>query len=101
MSDFNPDCYSLCNIPESFFLIVDLKGKKNMQDYRACKEKKYYYLIPQLILFCIFSRELMHGIPVFDENGNRLGESKIAAKSAITQVVFSRIMMATPGMSMY
>ena len=48
-----------------------------------------------------FSRELMHGIPVFDENGNRLGESKIAAKSAITQVVFSRIMMATPGMSMY
>ena len=43
----------------------------------------------------------MHGVPIFDENGNRLGESKMAAKSAISQVVFSRIMMATPGMSKY
>lgn len=41
----------------------------------------------------------MHGIPIFDANGNRLGDSKNAAKSAIAQVVFSRIMMATPGMS--
>lgn len=43
----------------------------------------------------------MNGIPVFDENGNRLGESKMAARSAIFQVVVSRILMATPGMSKF
>lgn len=47
---------------------------------------------------CMRSRELMHGIPVFDVNGNRIGESKRAATSAIVQVLFSRILMATPGM---
>lgn len=47
---------------------------------------------------CMRSREVLHGVPIFDENGNKLGESKVAARSAITQVVFSRIMMATPGM---
>ncbi|XP_064601960.1 sideroflexin-1-like [Liolophura sinensis] len=44
------------------------------------------------------SRELTEGIPVFDENGNRLGNSTKAASKAIGQVVFSRIAMATPGM---
>lgn len=47
---------------------------------------------------CMRSRELFNGIPIFDQNGNRLGESTMAAKSAITQVVVSRILMATPGM---
>lgn len=47
---------------------------------------------------CMRSREVLHGVPIFDDNGNKLGESKVAARSAITQVVFSRIMMATPGM---
>nr|XP_025865290.1 sideroflexin-1 [Vulpes vulpes] len=44
-------------------------------------------------------RELKIGIPVTDENGNRLGESANAAKQAITQVVISRILMAAPGMA--
>ncbi|XP_058402234.1 sideroflexin-1 isoform X4 [Diceros bicornis minor] len=44
-------------------------------------------------------RELKVGIPVTDENGNRLGESANAAKQAITQVVISRILMAAPGMA--
>ncbi|XP_020932177.1 sideroflexin-1 isoform X3 [Sus scrofa] len=44
-------------------------------------------------------RELRAGIPVTDENGNRLGESANAAKQAITQVVISRILMAAPGMA--
>lgn len=43
-------------------------------------------------------RELLHGIPVFDQDGNRLGESKIAAKRAIAMTVISRISMAVPGM---
>lgn len=43
-------------------------------------------------------RELKYGIPVTDENGNRLGESPNAAKQAIVQVVVSRIGMAVPAM---
>ncbi|XP_042196050.1 sideroflexin-1 [Callorhinchus milii] len=44
-------------------------------------------------------RELKHGIPVTDENGQRLGESTQAAQQAIAQVVVSRILMAAPGMA--
>ncbi|XP_021469917.1 sideroflexin-1 isoform X1 [Oncorhynchus tshawytscha] len=44
-------------------------------------------------------RELKYGIPVTDENGNRLGESVTAAKSGIIQVVVSRIGMAVPAMA--
>ncbi|KAJ8408776.1 hypothetical protein AAFF_G00245940 [Aldrovandia affinis] len=44
-------------------------------------------------------RELKHGIPIMDENDNRLGESTKAAQQAISQVVVSRILMASPGMA--
>ncbi|XP_023678256.1 sideroflexin-3 [Paramormyrops kingsleyae] len=44
-------------------------------------------------------RELKYGIPVTDENGNRLGESTKAAQQAIFQVVVSRIGMAVPAMA--
>ncbi|XP_071091213.1 sideroflexin-1-like [Haliotis cracherodii] len=47
---------------------------------------------------CMRSKELMNGIPILDENGNRVGTSTRAATSAISQVVVSRVMMATPGM---
>lgn len=47
------------------------------------------------------SRELKFGIPITDENGNRLGESKKAAQQAIVQVVVSRIGMAAPAMGKY
>ncbi|VDP13462.1 unnamed protein product [Soboliphyme baturini] len=43
-------------------------------------------------------RELKSGVSVYDENGNKLGESRIAARYAISMVTFSRIVMATPGM---
>lgn len=46
-------------------------------------------------------RELKHGIPVTDENDNRLGESTKAAQQAISQVVISRILMASPGMGQH
>ena len=45
--------------------------------------------------------ELTNGIPVFDDNNERLGESKAAARSAISQVAISRIIMAMPGMGEY
>ncbi|CAI9554983.1 unnamed protein product [Staurois parvus] len=44
-------------------------------------------------------RELKFGIPVTDENGNRLAESTKAAQQAIAQVVVSRIGMAAPAMA--
>ncbi|XP_036429875.1 sideroflexin-3 [Colossoma macropomum] len=44
-------------------------------------------------------RELKYGIPVTDEEGNRLGESASAAQQAIAQVVVSRIGMAVPAMA--
>lgn len=46
----------------------------------------------------VFPRELKYGIPVLDEEGNRLGESAKAAQQAIAQVVVSRIGMAVPAM---
>ncbi|GAU87902.1 hypothetical protein RvY_00690-1 [Ramazzottius varieornatus] len=46
----------------------------------------------------IRQRELVDGIEVTDKAGNKIGESKSAAKSAITKVALSRICMAVPGM---
>jgi len=45
-------------------------------------------------------RELDDGISVLDASGTSLGESRIAARTAITQVVASRIGMAMPGMTL-
>lgn len=44
-------------------------------------------------------RELSEGIPVFTEDGKRVGESVEAAKRAIPMVIFSRVCMAVPGMT--
>ncbi|ESN95174.1 hypothetical protein HELRODRAFT_157714 [Helobdella robusta] len=47
---------------------------------------------------CMRNRELFEGIPVLTEDGERVGESKAAARKAIIQVTLSRILMASPGM---
>lgn len=44
-------------------------------------------------------KEIKEGIEVYDVDGNKLGQSKVAAKKAIREVVLSRIAMASPGMS--
>ena len=43
--------------------------------------------------------ELIDGVAVYDENNNKITESRYAAIKGISQVTFSRILMATPGMS--
>lgn len=45
--------------------------------------------------------EILTGISLVDENGNKMTESRVAAAKGISQVVFSRIFMALPGMSKY
>lgn len=42
--------------------------------------------------------ELIEGVNVYDSNGNVIGKSRVAAAKGISQVVFSRILMAAPGM---
>jgi len=44
--------------------------------------------------------ELLNGIDILDEEGNVVGQSSAAARSAIAQVTMSRVIMATPGMGM-
>lgn len=46
-------------------------------------------------------KEIKEGIEVFDSEGNKIGQSKVAAKKAIREVVTSRIAMASPGMRRY
>jgi len=42
--------------------------------------------------------ELMNGIAIYDEAGQKAGQSTLAAKIGISQVVTSRVVMAAPGM---
>uniref|UniRef100_A0A2A4K2V4 Sidoreflexin n=1 Tax=Heliothis virescens TaxID=7102 RepID=A0A2A4K2V4_HELVI len=45
------------------------------------------------------SNEIIHGTPVFAPEGQRLGESKVAARKGIFLVCISRVFMALPGMT--
>ena len=52
-----------------------------------------------MFILVSFYSELIDGIAVYDENNNKITESRYAAVKGISQVTFSRILMATPGMS--
>ncbi|KAJ9589711.1 hypothetical protein L9F63_017083 [Diploptera punctata] len=43
--------------------------------------------------------ELIYGVDVYDENDNIVTQSRVAAAKGISQVVFSRIIMCAPGMT--
>ena len=45
--------------------------------------------------------ELRDGIELQDENGKQVGRSKLAAKHAISSVIFSRVLMASPSMGKF
>ncbi|CAH8525900.1 unnamed protein product [Dicrocoelium dendriticum] len=47
---------------------------------------------------CMRSLELSEGTVITDENGEVLGKSTVVGRRAIAKVVFSRILMAMPGM---
>lgn len=42
--------------------------------------------------------EILKGIDVLDENGNKMCQSRLAAVKGISQVIISRIVMCAPGM---
>ncbi|XP_025835471.1 sideroflexin-3-like [Agrilus planipennis] len=44
------------------------------------------------------SKELLEGTAIYDENGQKIGQSKYAAQKGISQVVFSRVCMPMGGM---
>lgn len=46
------------------------------------------------------SNEIANGTPVFTADGERVGESKNAARSGIALVCISRVLMAVPGMTL-
>ncbi|XP_014276710.1 sideroflexin-2 [Halyomorpha halys] len=43
--------------------------------------------------------EIINGVDVFDADDNKVGESRVAAVKGISQVIFSRILMCAPGMT--
>jgi len=47
---------------------------------------------------CMRAQELRHGTPIYDSNGNKVGNSTYAAQKGIGQCVIGRIFMAAPGM---
>ncbi|XP_013185031.1 sideroflexin-1-3 isoform X2 [Amyelois transitella] len=46
------------------------------------------------------SGELINGTPIFTSDGQRVGNSKVAARTGISLVVISRVIMAMPGMTL-
>ena len=48
--------------------------------------------------FYFYFSELSDGIPVFDNDGLKIGDSQKAARKAVAQVLLSRIMLASPVM---
>ncbi|CAH8560483.1 unnamed protein product [Schistosoma mattheei] len=50
---------------------------------------------------CMRSAELTEGTPILDENGEKLGKSTVVGRRAVSQVVLSRILMASPGMKFW
>lgn len=46
-------------------------------------------------------KEIQDGVALLDQNGNKVGQSKTAAKRGIAAVCLSRVMMAAPGMGGY
>lgn len=47
-------------------------------------------------VFLMRYKELVHGISISDDNGNKMGESRVAAMSALSQVALSRVAIAFP-----
>ena len=71
----------------------ELKGKR--KQYPPSNLVIVYNVHPLLPLIIL---NILEGVVVYDEDGNKLGNSPVAARTAITKVTISRICIAAPGM---
>ncbi|XP_011063124.1 PREDICTED: sideroflexin-1-like [Acromyrmex echinatior] len=59
-------------------------------------------MVNLLILVCLRQREIVRGIPIFAKNGDEvcIMKSQVAVVKGISECIFTRIIMAAPGMLM-
>ena len=84
--------------------IVAVKFKGFLEKRAGSLMRRYVPFVAVAAANCVNiplmrQNELMEGNDVFDEHGFKLGQSRVAAAVGISQVVFSRIVMCAPGMT--
>ena len=104
-NDIHISCSALYVQPFKTFCLKSIFSEINQSIWFECRNSsagRWWKRINQLNLFwnyLINPFDLHVGIQVQDADGNVLTNSTAAAKSAIAQVVFSRVGMAMPGMT--
>lgn len=84
-------------------LVTALGCKSYGQKYAGALFQRYVPFCAVAAANCVNipmmrQNEIIEGIDVEDANGNIIGKSRLAAAKGISQVIFSRITMAAPGM---
>lgn len=84
-------------------LVAAVSYKKYLTKAASPFFQRYVPFVAVAVANCINiplmrQNEILYGIDTYDENGNNVGTSRMAAIKGICQVVVSRIVMCAPGM---